>query len=75
MIDFYSDTKTRPSRAMREAMLDAAVGDVQKGEDPTTLALEEQVPICWAKKWRCFYRLEPCATKSLCVSGARTYRS
>lgn len=43
MIDFYSDTKTRPSRAMREAMLDAPVGDEQKGEDPTTLALEEQV--------------------------------
>ena len=43
MIDFYSDTKTRPSRAMREAMLDAPVGDEQKGEDPTTRALEERV--------------------------------
>ena len=43
MIDFYSDTKTRPSRAMREAMLDAPVGDEQKGEDPTILALVEQV--------------------------------
>ncbi|MAH87546.1 MAG: low specificity L-threonine aldolase [Kiloniella sp.] len=43
MIDFYSDTKTRPDRAMREAMLDAPVGDEQKGEDPTTRALEERV--------------------------------
>ena len=43
MIDFYSDTKTRPSRKMREAMLDAPVGDEQKGEDPTTRALEECV--------------------------------
>ncbi|MCB0417830.1 MAG: hypothetical protein KDD39_09280 [Bdellovibrionales bacterium] len=39
-IDLYSDTMTRPSRAMREAMAAAEVGDEQKGEDPTTLALE-----------------------------------
>lgn len=43
MIDFYSDTKTKPSRAMREACLDAPVGDEQKGEDHTTRALEERV--------------------------------
>ncbi len=43
MYDFYSDTKTKPSRAMREAVLDAEVGDEQKGEDPTTLALCERV--------------------------------
>ncbi len=39
MFDFYSDTKTKPTRAMREAVLDAEVGDEQKGEDPTTNAL------------------------------------
>ncbi len=43
MHDFYSDTKTKPTRAMREAMLDVAVGDEQKGEDPTTAALCERV--------------------------------
>jgi threonine aldolase len=43
MFDFYSDTKTRPTRAMREAMLEAPVGDEQKGEDPTTSALCERV--------------------------------
>jgi len=43
MHDFYSDTKTRPTRAMREAMLDAPVGDEQKFEDPTTTRLEERV--------------------------------
>lgn len=43
MHDFYSDTKTRPTRAMREAMLDAPVGDEQKFEDPTTSQLEERV--------------------------------
>ncbi|MGI9608423.1 MAG: threonine aldolase family protein [Acidimicrobiales bacterium] len=39
MDDFYSDTKTKPTRAMREAALDCEVGDEQKGEDPTTIAL------------------------------------
>ncbi|MEM1200365.1 MAG: threonine aldolase family protein [Pseudomonadota bacterium] len=43
MHDFYSDTKTKPTRAMRETVLDAVVGDEQKGEDPTTNALCERV--------------------------------
>jgi len=43
MHDFYSDTKTKPGRAMREAMLAAEVGDEQKGEDPTTRRLEQRV--------------------------------
>ena len=43
MHDFYSDTKTKPTRAMRETVLDAQVGDEQKGEDPTTNALCERV--------------------------------
>ena len=34
--DFYSDGKSIPPRAMREAALDAPLGDEQKGEDPTT---------------------------------------
>jgi threonine aldolase len=42
-IDLYSDTVTRPSDAMRKAMVDAVVGDEQKGEDPTTLELEQLV--------------------------------
>lgn len=43
LIDLYSDTMTRPSQGMRKAMADAEVGDEQKGEDPTTRALEERV--------------------------------
>ena len=43
MHDFYSDTKTKPSRAMREAALDAIVGDEQKDEDPTTRELCDRV--------------------------------
>jgi threonine aldolase len=38
-INLYSDTQTRPSRAMKEAMLEADVGDEQGGSDPTVWAL------------------------------------
>ena len=41
LLDFRSDTVTRPSRAMREAMLDAPVGDDVYGEDPTVNALQD----------------------------------
>jgi threonine aldolase len=42
MIDLRSDTVTRPTPAMREAMARAEVGDDVFGEDPTTRALEEE---------------------------------
>ncbi len=42
-VDLFSDTKTRPGKAMLEAMMTAEVGDEQAGEDPTTLALQERV--------------------------------
>ena len=41
--DFYSDTKSKPTRAMLEAILSAKLGDVQAGEDPTANALCERV--------------------------------
>ncbi|MCQ3804203.1 MAG: aminotransferase class I/II-fold pyridoxal phosphate-dependent enzyme [Acidimicrobiia bacterium] len=40
--DFYSDGKSIPPREMREAALDAPLGDEQKGEDPTTTKLLER---------------------------------
>ncbi len=40
-IDFFSDTVTKPTAAMRKAMVAAEVGDEQRQEDPTTLQLEE----------------------------------
>ncbi|MFC0221306.1 threonine aldolase family protein [Nocardioides zeicaulis] len=43
MIDLRSDTLTRPTDAMREAMARAEVGDDVYGEDPTVTALEERV--------------------------------
>jgi threonine aldolase len=33
-VNLYSDTQTRPSAAMREAMMCAEVGDEQSGDDP-----------------------------------------
>ena len=38
-IDLFSDTQTRPSQPMREAMANAEVGDEQLGEDPTVCEL------------------------------------
>ena len=43
MINLYSDTQTRPTRAMREAMAAAEVGDEQSFADPTVNALCERV--------------------------------
>jgi threonine aldolase len=39
MHDFYSDTQSRPTRAMREAALDNPLGDERHDADPSTLAL------------------------------------
>ena len=40
-MDFRSDTVTKPSQAMREAMANAAVGDDVYGDDPTVNELEQ----------------------------------
>ncbi|MDP6706967.1 MAG: threonine aldolase family protein [Alphaproteobacteria bacterium] len=41
--DFYSDTKSKPTPAMLQALVDAEVGDEQKGEDPATNELCRRV--------------------------------
>ncbi len=38
-INLYSDTQTRPTAAMKDAMMRAEVGDEQHGDDPTVHAL------------------------------------
>ena len=43
LIDLRSDTVTRPTQAMRDAMLRAPLGDDVYGEDPSVNALEQQV--------------------------------
>ena len=42
-VDLRSDTVTRPTRAMRQFMCEAEVGDEQTFEDPTVNALQEMV--------------------------------
>lgn len=43
IIDLRSDTVTRPTAAMRAAMMAASVGDDQYGDDPAVNALQEHV--------------------------------
>lgn len=43
MIDLRSDTVTRPSQGMRQAMYEAEVGDDVYGEDPTVNRLQDRV--------------------------------
>lgn len=43
MIDLRSDTVTKPSQGMRDAMSTAEVGDDVYGDDPTVNSLEERV--------------------------------
>src|SRR6266536_1764466 len=43
MINLFSDTQTQPTGAMRRAIAAAEVGDEQRGEDPTVVALQERV--------------------------------
>jgi len=42
-VDLFSDTVTRPTPGMRQAMAEAEVGDEQLGEDPTVNRLQEVV--------------------------------
>src|SRR4051794_9608780 len=43
MVNLFSDTQTRPTPAMRDAIARAEVGDEQRRADPTVLAVEERV--------------------------------
>ena len=49
-VNLYSDTQTRPSAAMKAAMMDAACGDEQMGADPTVNALCERVAALLGKE-------------------------
>jgi threonine aldolase len=50
IIDLRSDTVTKPTEAMRDAMARAEVGDDVYGEDPTVNRLQEMVAGLLAKK-------------------------
>jgi threonine aldolase len=42
-VNLYSDTQTRPSPGMRQAMAEAEVGDEQRFQDPSVNRLQERV--------------------------------
>lgn len=42
-VDLFSDTNSKPTRAMRDAMANADCGNEQALEDPTTNALQERI--------------------------------
>src|SRR3546814_15440918 len=49
-IDLQSDTQTRPTPGMRQAMAEAAVGDEQRNEDPSTNRLLDMVKELFGKE-------------------------
>ena len=50
MVDLRSDTVTHPTEAMRQAMLEAPLGDDVFGDDPTVLALEAKAAALLGKE-------------------------
>ena len=49
-VNLFSDTQTRPTAAMKAAMLQAEVGDEQHGDDPTVNALCDRVAALLGKE-------------------------
>jgi len=49
-VNLYSDTQSRPTRAMKEAMLEAEMGDEQGGSDPSVWALTDAVAAMLGKE-------------------------
>jgi threonine aldolase len=61
VVDLRSDTVTRPSPAMREAMARAEVGDDVFGDDPSAIALEARAAAMFATEAALFF---PTGTQS-----------
>jgi len=53
-IDLRSDTVTKPTKAMLEAMIASPVGDDVWGDDPTVNALQERCANLFGKEAACF---------------------
>lgn len=49
-VDLRSDTVTQPTEEMRNAMVNAIVGDDVYGDDPTIILLEEKAAKAVVKK-------------------------
>ncbi|MFT3663406.1 low-specificity L-threonine aldolase [Piscinibacter sp.] len=73
MVDLRSDTVTRPTAAMREAIARAEVGDDVFGDDPTVNALQERVAALFGKEAALFVTSGTqgnlCALMSHCQRG------
>lgn len=61
MIDLRSDTVTQPTAAMKQAMIDAPLGDDVYEEDPTVKALEQRLATLLGKEAALFF---PSGTQS-----------
>ena len=55
-VDFRSDTVTKPSKEMLDAMFNASVGDDVYGEDPTVNELQEYAAQLFGKEAALFYQ-------------------
>jgi threonine aldolase len=66
LIDLRSDTVTRPTPGMRQAMFEAALGDDVFGEDPTINRLEEYVAELLGKE-AALYAPSGTMTNQICV--------
>jgi threonine aldolase len=73
MIDLRSDTVTRPTQAMREAMMAAPLGDDVLGDEPTVQALEAKVAALLGKEAALFVpsgtMANQLAIRSVCEPG------
>ena len=49
-VNLYSDTQTKPSRGMKQAMMEAEVGDEQVGSDPSVWELCDRVAALLGKE-------------------------
>ena len=67
-IDLRSDTVTKPSKAMREAMANAEVGDDVYAEDPTVNKLQEYVASLLGKE-KALYVASGCASNQLALKA------
>lgn len=72
IVDLRSDTVTRPTPAMREAIARAEVGDDVFGDDPTVIALQQHIAALLGKEAALFM---PSGTQSnLCAMLAHCQR-
>jgi threonine aldolase len=67
-IDLRSDTVTKPSKKMREAMANAEVGDDVFGEDPTVIKLQEAISKKLGKE-KALYVPSGCMSNQLAIKA------